>query len=200
MISEPLCKKCGLPFELNIEPGSELLCAACIAEPPIFDSARAVFVYNHDSRDLVLSFKHGDRTEAAVTYGQWLKRVGADMLATTNLVVPVPLHWSRLWRRRYNQAAMLAKQVATKEQLCCDLLIRRRRTASQGQFARHGRIKNVRGAIIINKRYTKRLHGASIVLIDDVMTTGATLNECAKVLKSAGAARVDVLTLARVVR
>ncbi len=197
-IAPPFCACCGLPF--GRDEGAGTLCPSCIAEPPLFEHARSVFVYDEHSRDLVLSFKHADRTERSVPYGRWLARAAIDLTADCDLVVPVPLHRWRLWRRRYNQSALLALAVAreTGRPAAVDLLIRPRATPTQGGLGREARRRNVAGAIAL--RPGRTVTGLRILLIDDVFTTGATVTACARVLLRAGAARVDVLTLARVVR
>ncbi len=197
-IAPPFCACCGLPFEYEAQAGS--LCGACLAEPPAFGRARAVLVYDDGSRPLVLSFKHGDRLHAAGAYGGWLARAGKELLADADLVAPVPLHWGRLFRRRYNQAALLAQALSRQAGVPTmpDLLVRRRATPTQGGLDRLGRHRNVKGAFALRAGQT--VAGRRVVLVDDVLTTGATLAECARVLIRAGAARVDVLTLARVVK
>jgi ComF family protein len=199
-IAAPLCACCGVPFELPAEPGAR--CGACLSQPPEFARARAVFVYDQASRSLVLDFKHGDRTEAAAAFGAWLARAGAELLADADLLVPVPLHRWRLFRRRYNQAALLALAVARASGVPSvpDLLVRRRQTAPQGHLSRAGRLRNVAHAFQVRPGRTNLLAGRRIVLVDDVLTTGATATECAAALRRAGAAEVAVLTLARVVR
>lgn len=199
-IAPPYCARCGTPFEFAM-PG-ETLCGACMAEPPPFARARAVLVYDDGSRPLVLGFKHGDRIHAAGAYGAWLARAGADLLADADLLAPVPLHRWRLFRRRYNQAALLARAAGrvAKVPVVPDLLVRRRATPSQGGLGRKGRARNVKGAFQLRRGQRERVKSKRIVLVDDVLTTGATLAECARVLLHAGAARVDVLTLARVVK
>lgn len=199
-IAAPLCAGCGVPFELPAEPGAR--CGACLTEAPLWGRARSVFVYDQASRSLVLDFKHGDRTEAAPAFGAWLARAGAELLDDADLLVPVPLHRWRLFRRRYNQAGLLAHAVARASGVPCapDLLVRRRATASQGHLSRAGRARNVAHAFQTRPARTTLIAGKRIILIDDVLTTGATATECAAALQRAGAASVDVLTLARVVR
>lgn len=197
-IAAPLCACCGLPFE--IDPGPGALCAGCMAEPPRFGRARAVFRYDEHGRRLVLGFKHADRLDMAPTFARWLARAGTALLADADLVAPVPLHWTRLFLRRYNQAALLANGVARVAGLRAapDLLTRRRRTPSQGGLGREQRQRNVRGAFAV--RDPAAVAGRRVLLVDDVLTTGATASACAMALNRAGAASVDVLTLARVVR
>ena len=197
-IAPPACVCCGLPFEYAVE--GENLCGACVAQPPPFARARSVLVYDDASRPLVLGFKHGDRTHAAKPFGVWLARAGAELLADADLLAPVPLHRWRLFLRRYNQAALLAREAgrASGVAVVPDLLVRRRRTRSQGGLDRTGRRRNVAGAFALRRKGS--VEGKRVVLVDDVLTTGATVGECARVLLRAGAARVDVLTLARVVK
>jgi len=148
----------------------------------------------------VLALKHGDRLHLAPALAQWMRRAGAELLADADLQIPVPLHWTRLFRRRYNQAAVLCQAIhgAGGPPVSVDNLIRRRRTPSQGRKSAAARRRNVAGAFAV--RRPQEALGKRVVLIDDVLTTGATVEACAHALKRAGAARVDVLTLARVVR
>jgi ComF family protein len=200
-LAPPVCACCGFPFEYDPGP-ADTLCAACTTRHPVFDRARAVLVYGETSRRLVLDFKHGDRTWPAPAFGRWLARAGAELVAGADLAVPVPLHRSRLYARRYNQAAMMALALGREAGLAVqpELLTRRRPTPSQGRLSPSARRRNVRGAFAVRTGYADLAEGARILLIDDVLTTGATVEECARTLVRAGAAAVDVLTLARVVR
>jgi ComF family protein len=216
-LGEPCCACCGLPFPFDPGPadpgpagssdnGTGILCAGCLARHPRFDRARSVFIYDDHSRVLVLGFKHGDRLQGVPGFGQWLSRAGAVLLAEADIVAPVPLHWTRLWQRRYNQSALLARATCaawrrggrSSPALIPDLLVRRRRTPSQGRRTRSQRADNVRGAFRLGQ--TANVTGKRVLLIDDVLTSGATVEECARVLRRAGAAQIDVLTLARAVR
>ena len=205
-LADPLCRRCGLPFAFDAEAQSavpgHLECGACLAEPPPFERARAVMRYDPASRPLVLGFKHGDRTEAAAPFAAWMARSGRDLLAAADLVAPVPLHWRRLFARRYNQAALLSRALARREGLpqIPDLLLRRRATPSQGRLTRRERQRNVAGAFAVNPRRAERLRGRRLLLVDDVMTTGATVAACSRVALRAGAAAVDVLVLARALK
>ena len=197
-LGAPCCTCCGIPFDIDLGPTA--LCGACAAQTPPFDRARAVMRYDESSRQLVLALKHGDRLHLAPALAQWMRRTGGELLAEADLLVPVPLHWTRLFARRYNQAAVLALALtkAGGPPLLADALIRRRRTPSQGTKNGVARRRNVAGAFALHRK--DAVKGKRVVLIDDVLTTGATVEECARVLKRGGAAKVAVLTLARVVR
>lgn len=200
-ISLPCCRACGVPFEIN--PGSsDALCPSCLVSPPRYNRARAAIVYDDASRDFVLGFKHGDKTESVAAMVPWLKTAGIELLRDADMLVPVPLHRLRLLKRRYNQAALMAFALtkATGIPTLPDMLLRPRSTPPQGHLSIAERAKNVRRAFTVHPRMNDRIAGKRILLIDDVYTTGATVNECAKILVDAGALGVDVLTLARVVR
>ena len=198
-IAAPLCSACGIP--LSAAPATDgLLCGACIASRPPWREARAVFRYHGVGRALVLAFKHGDRLDAAPTLARWLARAGASLLGSADVIVPVPLHRRRLFARRYNQAAVLALALAKIAGVpaAVDALVRVRATPTQGGLDRGARARNVRGAFAVQS--PPRLKGRRVVLVDDVLTTGATVGACVRALKAAGAESVDVLTLARVTR
>ncbi|HET8726822.1 MAG TPA: ComF family protein [Alphaproteobacteria bacterium] len=199
-LGPPWCACCGLPFEFDVGEGA--LCGACSREKPAFDRARAALAYDDGSRPLLLAFKHGDATHSAPAYGAWLRRVAADLVAETDLIAPVPLHRWRLLRRRYNQAALLALALAREagRPAVPDLLVRRRATPSQAGRSRSGRARNVQGAFAVRPSRSALAEGRRVLLVDDVATTGATVEECARALKRAGAAAVFVVTLARVLR
>jgi len=199
-IVPPLCVCCGLPFEIDANADSR--CAACLARPPSWRQARAVFRYGEHSRRLVLAFKHGDRTDAAPAYAAWMRRAAVDLSDPEALVVPVPLHRWRLLMRRYNQAALLAQAfaAASGQTYAPDLLLRQRATPSQARLSANERRRNVAGAFALNPAWRERLQGKTVLLIDDVLTTGSTIEACTRVLLRRGARAVDVLTLARVVR
>jgi ComF family protein len=194
----PWCAGCGLPFPYPM--GEDAVCADCARERRAWDRARAVLRYDRNSRRLILGLKHADHTHAAGAFGRWMHRAGGEVLAGADLVVPVPLHWTRLVRRRYNQAALLAYAIraAGGPAVAVDWLVRDRKTPSQGHLGPTARERNVRGAFRL--RPGRDVAGRRIVIVDDVMTTGATVDECARVLKRAGAAYVGVLTLARALR
>jgi ComF family protein len=204
-ISPPHCARCGLAFELppqTDDPAGAIECAACAADPPQFDRARAALAYDDHAKSLVLRFKHADATHAAPGLARWMARAGAELLAQCDLIAPVPLHrWRLLWRR-YNQSALLALALGRLAQKPAmpGLLVRKRATPSQGRMGPAQRRANVAGAFALRAGRAAGVAGKRVLLVDDVLTTGATAEECAKVLKRAGAAAVDVLTLARVNR
>lgn len=162
----------------------------------------AVFKYDGVARDLILRFKHADRTDIAPAFARWMLRAARPMIDAADLIVPVPLHRGRLMKRRYNQAALLARQldklsVRAPGRFAPNLLVRARKTPPQEGMGRAARKRNVRAAFALTEPDAVR--GRVVVLVDDVMTTGATVGECAKVLRRAGAVAVDVVTVARVV-
>lgn len=197
----PECALCGLPFE--VDPGPGTLCARCHAEPPAFDRARSAMRYDEASKAPILALKRADRLDIVPAFARWLARTGRPLLEETDLIVPVPLHRVRLWQRRFNQAALLAAAMARATDVPTDAmaLIRVKSTKSQGAMpSASARRRNVQGAFRVPAGRKPAVEGRVILLVDDVYTTGATLESCARALKRAGASRVLALTLARVVR
>jgi ComF family protein len=200
-LGAPQCRLCGYPLP-HAQPEAPL-CGRCAVEPPAYDRARAALRYDEGARGLILAFKHADRTDTAPAFGRWLARAGAELLAEADLIVPVPLHRWRLLKRGYNQAAVLAQALAreTGLPLIPDLLQRHRATPSQQTLSARARLANVTaGAFRPHPWHRRRAAGRRVVLVDDVLTTGATVGACARVLRQMGAVQVDVLTLSRVVR
>ena len=195
-IEAPLCDGCGIPFEYEL--GAR--CAACESQPRAFDRARAACLYDESSRDLILQFKHADRTDLTPLFCAWLRRAAPDLIAEADVVAPVPLHRGRLFHRRYNQAAEIARPLARAAGVdyLPDVLRRVRDTGSQGGKSGSGRLRNVQGAFKVPERLRPLIAGKRVLLIDDVFTTGATAEACAKALKRAGATAVDVAVIARV--
>ncbi len=197
-IEAPFCDGCGAPFDFDLGPDAR--CVACADRRPVFDHARAACLYDEHARDLILKLKHADRTDLAGLFARWIARAAADILPDCDAVVPVPLHPWRLLRRRYNQAAEIARPLAHQTGLAYlpGAIVRRRATASQAGKSGEARRRNMDGAFAVPSAARERLGGRSILLVDDVLTTGATVEGCARVLKDAGAVRVDVAVIARV--
>jgi ComF family protein len=197
---EPCCACCGAPFELSWHATEGGLCQRCIDMPPPFRRARAALNYDRASRRLVLPFKHGGRTELATFLGRLMARAGATLLRDAEILVPVPLHRRRLFARRYNQAALLARTLGgmTGRTVMVDALRRTQDTVSLGKRSAAERRDEVGDAFAVRPRRAHSLEGRRVLLIDDVMTSGATACACAERLLAAGAASVDVLVAVRV--
>lgn len=201
-ISDPFCETCGFPFAYDQGGHDGRLCGACLQKTPPYSSARAALIYDDVSRDLVLRFKHGDQMDLVHNFIPWLQRAGREQMEQADMIVPVPLHRGRLIRRRYNQAAVIAKVLAKScgNSYIPDLLIRNRATPTQGHLNYNERKKNVRAAFAVNEKMHEGVTGKTILLLDDVYTTGSTVKECTKTLLRSGAAAVHILAVARVVR
>jgi ComF family protein len=204
-IGEPCCGCCGAPFELAWHAVEGDLCQRCVDVPPPFHRARAALNYDKASRRLVLPFKHGDRTEFAVILARLMARAGAKLLLEADVLVPVPLHRHRLFVRRYNQAALLAQALGrmplgrgSGRRVVLDALVRRRVTESLGGKSVAERREEVAGAFSVRPRRMNEVEGRRVLLIDDVMTSGATVAACTECLLEAGASAVDVLVAVRV--
>jgi ComF family protein len=199
-ITEPCCGRCGVPFAFALEGGIELLCPQCRAEPPPWGRARAVFRYDEHSRRAILPLKHADRTELATALARMMARAGAALLAKADVLVPVPLHRARLRLRRYNQAALLARAVGriSHVPISVDALVRTRATRSLAELSAEARAAAVEGVFVVRPGRHNLVVGRQVVLIDDVLTSGATAGACARALLDAGALGVDVLVAARV--
>lgn len=199
-IAEPFCQCCGLPFDYDAGP--DIFCAHCLAVSPAYDRARSVMRYGDESARIVMALKHGDRHDSVPMFSGWLHRIGQKFLETADIIVPVPLHRRRLFTRRFNQAALLALELSRLSgiEAIPDLLSRTRHTPSQAGLGAADRQRNVRGAFAVRAGHDRSLAGAHVLLVDDVLTTGATVNACAAALRRSGARAIDVVTLARVVR
>lgn len=195
-LDDPVCDGCGLAMAY----ATAARCPACLTKPRAFGRARAACVYDEHSRDLILKLKHADRTELALLFARWLSRSGADLLGDADAVVPVPTHRARMLTRRYNQAAEIARPLARMTRLAYlpDALVRKRDTDSQGGKSASGRRRNVAAAFAVPPGKRPRVEGRRIVLVDDVLTTGATAEGCARALLAAGAASVSLSVVARV--
>ena len=197
-IRPPLCDVLGMP--LPFDTGGRMVSAAAVAQAPAYDRARAVAHYSGAMRTLVHQFKYADRHDARTLFGRWLAEAGRELVAGIDVVAPVPLSRWRLLSRRFNQAAILAQELSRRTGLGLDLhlLKRSRSTPTQVGLTRDQRRRNLAGALSVPRRRRASLQGRNVLLVDDVITTGATIEACARALKRAGAARVDVLALALV--
>ncbi len=198
-IFPPYCKKCGHPLTEK-EGQGKMQCVSCLSKKrSAFRLSRSALYYDEASKNLLLAFKFMDRTENARLLAAFLKVAGKDIFdAGVDVIVPVPLHYTRLLKRRYNQSALLARELSRYTGLPADCLslVRHKKTRPQVEFSGVERIKNVKKAFSV--AHPDRLAGKRVVLIDDVLTTGSTLKECAAALKKAGVRSVDALTVARV--
>lgn len=195
------CDSCGTPLPGDVT-SEEVHCDTCIRAPQPWEHGRAALVYSKMGRKLVLQLKHGDRQEIARPAAAWMKMSVQSLLTENTLIAPVPLHWLRLAKRRYNQSALIAKQLSemTGCDWCPDLLERPRRTPSLDGKTRAERADILSGAIRINQRRRHRIIGRHVLIVDDVLTTGATLAACAQACSASGAHQVCVSVLARVVK
>ena len=199
LIEQPFCPRLGTPFGVDLGIGL-LVSPRAIAEPPVFERARAVALYDDVARRMVHRLKYEDRLDLAAAMAGMMGRAGADLLAEADCVVPVPLHRLRLWRRRFNQAALLARILARDAGRPYDpaCLRRIKATRSQVGLSRTARAANLQGAFRVPDASKSRLQGRRVLLVDDVSTTGATANAAARALLRGGAVAVDVLTFALV--
>ena len=194
-IRPPLCDRLGLPMPYGA--AGTMVSAAAAANPPIYDRARAVSAFDGVMRDLIHGFKYADRHDARRLFGRWLAHAGAELLPGIDVIIPVPLARGRLLRRQYNQAAVLAQELGRRSTVRFDPLIleRTRATRAQVGLSHDERRRNVRGAFRVPPSRADRIANRNLLLVDDVITTGATVEACARTLKAGGAARVDVLAL-----
>jgi ComF family protein len=197
-ITRPYCERLGIPFVYD--PGPGILSMEAIADPPAYHRARAAVRFDEISRALVHALKYGDRLDLAPMMGRWLSQAGRELLADADALIAVPLHWRRLWARRFNQSAMLAAEVSgqTGVPVVTGALKRVKPTAQQVGLSRAERAANIQGAFGVPPDGKAAVTGRRLVLVDDVLTSGSTVDGCARALLRAGAANVDVLVFARV--
>ena len=198
-IAPPYCPRLGIPFVYD--PGPGMLSMEAIADPPAYQRARAAVRYDDVARTLVHALKYQDRTDLAPAMGRWMARAGRELLDEADVLVPVPLHWRRGWSRRYNQSGALARSIERQSgvKLAAEALRRVRPTQQQIGLSRSQRLSNVQGAFKVAADRSADIAGRRVVLVDDVLTSGATTDACARALLRAKAAQVDVLVFARVV-
>lgn len=200
LLAPPCCTHCALPFDHD--QGSKI-CGACMKKPPVFDRAVAALRYDDTSRQLILALKYGDRLDIASLLAHLIRPAAASLLHEVDMVIPIPLHRWRFFRRRFNQSAEIARHILhdaglPQEMLQADLLIRHRNTPPQGKKTKAQRIRNLRGAFRVAPQHIYSLAQKKVLLVDDVMTTGTTLNTAARVLKKHGASEVAAVVAARV--
>lgn len=203
-LGDPCCARCGHGFAHEGQaavalPGTGLLCARCVAQPPPWGRARGALLYDEGSRGLVLGLKYADRVEHAGPLAAMMARAGAALLREAELLIPVPLHRFRLLSRRYNQAALLARALSrlSGRPVAVDALRRVRRTAKLSALDAEARRRELRDAIALHPRRGHVVAGKRVLLVDDVMTSGATMAACTEALLASGAVSVDVLVAAR---
>jgi ComF family protein len=199
LIAPPYCERLGIPFAYD--PGPGVLSMQAMADPPAYHRARAAVRYDDIARALVHALKYGDRLDLAPTMARWMARAGRELVSEADALIPVPLHWRRLWARRFNQSALLAKTISqeTGIGIAEGVLKRVKATIQQVGLSQTERAQNVQGAFRVPAERRADVAGRRVVLIDDVLTSGATSDACARALLRAGAGQVDVVVFARVV-
>lgn len=199
-ITSPKCDICGYPFEIDMSEDKNLICPNCLKKNFKFNKARSVFTYNDITKKLILAYKHSRHIELAPFFSKIMLQAGSELLKETDLIIPVPISKLRLIKRGYNQSSLLAKHIGKHKKIKVSFnnLIRYKHTAYQGNMHIKQRRENVRNAFVIKN--ANKIRNKNILLIDDVFTTGATINECIKTLKKAGANKVFALTIARTVK
>lgn len=197
LLHGPSCARCHAPIEFQLE--DSILCAECLTNPPHYHKAFAVVAYNDTSQPLVTRLKYADHGHLAPVLAQWMMQHGEDFVQQCDVIVPVPMHWRRLVSRKFNQAALLARQLAkvSNVAVCYDALKRIKNNPPQASLTKAQRSKNMRGTFAVNPKYAAQIQHKRVLLVDDVITTGATMNACAKSLLRAGAAEVYVIAFAK---
>ncbi len=199
-IANPFCVHCGYPMEFSeADPECDNLCDECDEILPVFASARSALIYDEGARKLILGFKHADKLHMGPALTRMMINAGSYIWPKTDILIPVPLHYWRLVKRRYNQAAILSDGIAKKLDITCykNLLMRQKNTSSQGFMGPQDRMDNVKDAFHIPEDKCHLIDGKTITLIDDVYTTGATVKECCKILLENGAQAIHIVTVAR---
>ena len=195
-----VCDSCGVPVP---EGAQEIIhCDSCLSFPPAWDQGRCSVLYEGAGRKLALLLKHSDRLDLVPQMAQWMYASAAPLIEEDTVIIPVPLHRFRLLRRRFNQAAILAQKLGklSKRSVYVDALRRVKPTKTQKNMSREERFQNLDNSMILSPRFKDQLKDKSVLLVDDVMTTGATLSACAEICRASGAKKVNVVTFARVAR
>ena len=200
LITNPKCACCGLPFEFKLKTKKELLCPKCLKKSYKFDKAVSAVRYDEFSKKIILPLKHGDKTQYAKSIATMMSVSGRTLANQSDFIMPVPIHITRMLKRKYNQASLIVSYLSKiySKPVLYTTLLRVKATQSQGHLSTSERKQNVSGVFAV--KHPDKIKGKNILLIDDVFTTGATVNECAKILKKNGANKVFVLTFARVVK
>lgn len=195
-ISEPKCKICGYPFILEIDN----VCGKCLQEKPYFDKAISVFEYNDFSKKLIVMFKHYDLTNLMEQIANMMYGVSEQEIKNSHAIIPVPISFYKRIRRKYNQSELIAQKISQLSGIKYEprILIKQKNTQDQEELSAQKRKRNLIGAFSLNKHAFDKINGKKVVLVDDVFTTGATANECSKILKKNGAVSITLITLARV--
>ncbi|MFC0569759.1 ComF family protein [Gluconobacter japonicus] len=198
-IISPCCDRCGTPLVNETYGGARKICVSCQLKPPVWRQGRAAFVYDDWSRRMILPLKYSDRTENAAVLSREMGRAGIALLDQATVLVPVPMYRGKLWRRRYNQAALLAHGLARRSKVpaLLDGLERKRATRALARLSPKERYAEIADTIVVRPGREKRIAGQAVLLVDDVLTTGATASVCADALLKAGALSVDILVAAR---
>lgn len=197
-ITDPMCKICGVPFEFDMD--IDLICGQCAGTKQFFDHAISIFKYDENSKNLIYKFKYNDKTYLSKYFAKWIYKNIHTSINDYQYIVPVPLHRKRMRKRFYNQSSLIASYLAklSKKTFLPNLLIKNRYDVPQTSLTKKQRLKNVKSSFAINPKLQSKIEGTKILLIDDVYTTGSTLNECSKILKKNGCNQITAVTLARV--
>ena len=198
-IERPFCEKLGIPF--TYDPGPGIYSMQALAAPPAYARARAAVRYDDIARSIVHALKYADRLDLAPVMARWMGRAGAELLSEADVIMPVPLHWRRMWARRFNQSATLSKLLSDGSGVPVNFTALRRVKATPQQvgLSKSERATNVQGAFRVDAAGKAAVAGRRVLLVDDVLTSGATVDTCSRTLLRAGARQVDVLVFARVV-
>jgi ComF family protein len=195
-INQNYCRQCGYPFELSV--GSVLSCVRCLQKPPLFNKARAIFLYDSAIKNLILRLKYADAHYVVPFFAEKIVAYMAIHNIQPDYIIPVPAHYRRIWQRKYNQSALLAGKTSALSQIPCLMQgLKRVKFNTQKNATRLMREQNLKNAFICPESIKARIYNKKILLIDDVMTSGATIHECSKALLSAKVHSINVLTVAR---